>query len=277
MLRLDDLDGPRVSDRFVDAAQRDLEWLGLDWDGPRVLESEGAEAIHAAAAQLASAGVAYPCVCTRREIRASQSAPHQGEREPRYPGTCRGRFETIAEAEAAAGRDAGLRFRAPDGAVAFEDGVAGSVRADVAEEVGDFLIVRRDKQPAYQLAVVIDDARAGVTEVVRGDDLLPSTARQWLLQRALGYDHPAWFHVPLVVDATGRRLAKRHDDLSLTELRDAGADPRAVVAWAARSSGVPAPHRLTAAEAAPRFDWSKVPRTAVRLEPEDLDELRRAR
>ena len=133
--------------------------------------------------------------------------------------------------------------------IEFHDGIAGSVSCDVSRQVGDFLIGKRDGAPAYQLAVVVDDAHQGVTEVVRGDDLLSSTARQWQLQRALGLPHPNWFHLPLVLDEAGRRLAKRADDLSLAELAAGGTDPRAVVAWAARSAGMDVGERARAEEA----------------------------
>ncbi len=125
--------------------------------------------------------------------------------------------------------------------------------------------------------MVVDDARQGVTEVLRGDDLLPSTARQWHLQRALGLPHPDWFHVPLVVDAEGRRLAKRADDLSLAELRETGVDPRAVVSWAARSAGLDVPERVGAAEVVPIFDLARLPREPVRLDAETVSRLKQAR
>jgi len=270
LLRLEDLDGPRVRPGMTDAALRDLEWLGLDWDGTPLLQSRGRERFAAAVAQLGAAGLTYPCTCTRGDLRAAMSAPQQGEQEPRYPGTCRGRFATLEAAAAATGREPGLRLRVPAGPIALVDGFVGPFCHDVAAEVGDFLICRRDGTPAYQLAVVVDDAASGVTEVVRGDDLLPSTPRQWLLQRALGLPSPAWFHVPLVVDATGRRLAKRADDLGLATLRAGGTDPRAIVAWAARSAGIPGLEpgdRVTAADCVARFDMASVPRAPVRLDP----------
>jgi glutamyl-tRNA synthetase len=157
------------------------------------------------------------------------------------------------------------------------DGFAGEHCFDVEREVGDFLVARRDAEPAYQLAVVVDDAEQGVTEVVRGDDLLASTARQILLQQALGLPHPQWLHVPLVVDATGRRLAKRTDDLSLAALRHGGTDPRAIVAWAARISGLDNQARLSTADCLPDFDLGRVPRDPVVLDETTVGELRAAR
>jgi len=154
--------------------------------------------------------------------------------------------------------------------------VAGTSTWDVARDVGDFLIAKRDKAPAYQLAVVVDDHAQGVNEVLRGADLLPSAARQWHVQNALGLSHPAWFHVPLVTDASGRRLAKREADLSLAELRAGGTDPRAIVAWAARSAGIAVRERVTATEVTPLFELAALPKEPVLLEAELLAALKAA-
>jgi glutamyl-tRNA synthetase len=277
LMRMEDLDGPRAEARFADAAVSDLEWLGLDWDGPALLQSSGLLQLNAAVAELIGTGKAYPCVCSRADVRSAQSAPHADTLEPRYPGTCRGRYRSLAEAELRSGRPAGARLLVPDGAVTVADGFAGESSWDVAREVGDFLIAKRDKAPAYQLAVVVDDAAQGVTEVLRGDDLLPSAARQWHVQNALGLPHPAWFHVPLVNDQHGRRLAKREAALSLAELRSGGTDPRAIVAWAARSAGVDAGERVTAREVTPRFNLAHVPREPLCLQPTVIAALKSAR
>lgn len=276
LMRMEDLDQARVRPGMVETALRDLEWLGLDWDGPVELQSAGLERIRAAASGLLDRGLAYPCVCTRGELRAA-SAPHAGEGEPRYPGTCRGRFDSLETAERQSGRAAGVRFRVPPGEIEIRDGFARALAVDVEAEVGDFLVGRRDGTPAYQLAVVVDDARQGVTEVLRGDDLMPSTARQWHLQHALGLPHPQWFHVPLVVDADGRRLAKRSDDLGLAELREAGVDARAVVSWAARSAGLEVPERASAGDALRVFDLARLPHEPVRLDADALSRLKEAR
>ena len=277
LMRLEDLDGPRAEPRYADAALEDLAWLGLDWDGPALLQSTELERLNAAISKLLGQGLAYPCVCTRGDIRGAQSAPHAEDVEPRYPGTCRGRFASFSEAEQKSGRAAGARLLVPEGAVVIDDGVMGPGDWDVAREVGDFLIAKRDKAPAYQLAVVVDDHAEGVTEVLRGRDLLPSAARQWHVQTALGIPHPSWFHVPLVTDAAGRRLAKREADLSLQELRAGGTDPRAIVAWAARSAGLDVGERVTASEVTPHFDLGRLPRTDVRLDAGALATLKRAR
>ena len=263
VMRMEDLDGPRSEPRFVDQALFDLEWLGLDWDGPVLLQSTGLPRFVEAIERLLQTGDAYPCVCSRGDIRAAQNAPQQGALELRYPGTCRGRFANTEQALAATGRDAGVRFRVHPGSVSVDDVFAGKHEFDVDASVGDFLAGRRDGAPAYQLAVVLDDAFQGVTEIVRGDDLLPSAARQILLQQALGLPALDYYHVPLVVDASGRRLAKRHDDLSLSELRQLGVDPRALVRWVAMSSGM-ADHDLASArEYLPLFSMERVPRTSV--------------
>lgn len=274
LMRLEDLDGPRAKPEMSEAALRDLAWLGLDWDGSAYVQSAGIDEIAGAARELEQRGLAYACVCSRGDVRSAQSAPQQGDREPRYPGTCRGRFASVAAATAETGKSAGLRLAVPDSPVVVADRIAGTHRFDVQGDVGDFLISKRDRAPAYQLAVVVDDARQGVTEVVRGDDLLPSAARQQLLQRALGLPSVSYFHVPLVVDETGRRLAKRHDDLSLAELRASGVDPRAVVAWAARSCGVACEARARAREVLPHFALEKLPRSPVTLDAESLQALR---
>lgn len=276
-LRIEDLDAPRCTPAMIDAARRDLEWLGLDWDGEPLLQSTGLPRMHAALDALVARGLAYPCTCTRGDLRAAANAPQQGDAELRYPGTCRGRYGSLAEARAASGRDPALRFIAPEGAIAIDDAFAGRSSHDVQATVGDFPVARRDGSPAYQLAVVIDDAHQGVTEVLRGDDLLASTARQWLLQRALELPHPTWVHVPLVTDGAGRRLAKREKDLGLTELRERGVDPRAIVAWAAKSAGHDAGERVTPRELLTTFALSRVPREPARLDAATIDALEHAR
>jgi glutamyl-tRNA synthetase len=259
------------------AALRDLEWLGLDWDDEPLLQSTGIERFRAALAALERTGSTYPCVCTRADVRAAQSAPQQGDREVRYPGTCRGEFRNRDHARASSGRDAGMRFIVPAGPVGVEDGFAGSHCFDVEAAVGDFLVARRDGSPAYQLAVVVDDAAQGVTEVLRGDDLLPSAARQKLLQQALDLESPRWLHVPLVVDAGGRRLAKRADDLSLAALREGGTDPRAIVAWVARHSGLEVEARVSARECLTEFTLEQVPAQPVVLDGATVAQLKMAR
>lgn len=238
VLRFDDLDVDRAHSQFIDGAVRDLTWLGLDWDGPIVLESSRREELVAQAESLEARGLAYACVCTRGELaRMQHGAPQAGQDEILYKGQCRGRYRDRADAKKKTGLDAQLRFLVDDGEVIFEDKLFGVQRVNVAEAVGDFPILRKNSAPAYQLAVVCDDALDQVTEVVRGRDLLPSTARQRLLQHSLGFSYPSTLHVPLVVDQEGRRLAKRDQARSLSNLREHGTDPRQIVAWVSKLSG----------------------------------------
>lgn len=262
LLRHEDLDVDRSRSDYRDLVRRDLEWLGLDWDGPEWIQSEQVSGIQAAAARLLEQGDAYPCVCSRGDI-AAVSAPHAGEATARYPGTCRDVFASVEDAERRTGKLAGVRARTASREWEFEDLVYGPQRSNVAEQVGDFLILRRDKIPAYQLAVVVDDARQGVTHVVRGQDLLDSTARQLLLYAALGLRPPTFCHVPLVVDDAGVRLAKRTAGLSLRELRERGVDPRRIVQWVARGLGMDATELVTPRELVAAFDLARMPRTPV--------------
>lgn len=273
VLRIEDLDVDRVKPGMIDETLRDLEWLGLDWDGaPRIQSNELAQ-ISAAAQTLIERGLAYACTCSRKEIQAAQSAPHAGDVVTRYPGTCRGKYASLDEAERASGRPAALRFIARAGSVRVDDEFAGAHSSDVALDVGDFPVLRRAGFPAYQLAVVVDDAAQGVTEIVRGADLRESTPRQVLLQEALGLARPRTWHVPLVTDATGRRLAKRSDDVALARLRASGLDPRELVTWVARRSGIEIDSRASAHELVRDFDMTRVPREPVMVSPADLAEL----
>jgi glutamyl-tRNA synthetase len=274
LLRLEDLDRARARPESVDECLRDLAWLGLDWDGAPLVQSLDTAPYAAAVERLLSGGQGYLCSCSRQDVQRALSAPHAGDGELRYPGTCRARGLVPADGAA---RALAVRLRVPEGELELVDGLHGAVRADVQREVGDFLLARRDGVFAYQLAVVVDDARTGVDEVVRGDDLLASAARQWHLQRALGLPHPAWFHVPLVLDEHGQRLAKRRGDLALASLRAAGVDGRAVVAWAARSAGLAVPERVQAADVLADFELARLPREPVRLGAEELAALARAR
>lgn len=233
ILRVEDLDGPRCRPEFVRAIEEDLKWFGFAWDegpgaggetGPYV-QSQRMGFYRAAFEQLKETGRVFPCVCSRRDILGALSAPHAGDEEPVYPGTCRARAASDALVSGAGGRMA-WRFRVPDGEVVeFRDSGFGDQRYVAGRDFGDFVVWRGDDFPSYQLACVVDDARMGITEVVRGADLLLSTARQILLYRAMGLAQPAFHHCALVTDASGERLAKRHEALSLRRLRENGADP----------------------------------------------------
>ena len=236
LLRIEDIDGPRVKPEATAQTIEDLRWLGLDWDGEAVVQSARLDRYRAAADRLLARGVAYPCVCTRSEIEEAASAPHEaGDDGPVYPGTCRGRFADLVAARAATGREPALRFRVDVDAVPFDDGFCGPQAGRVR---GDFVVQKRDGGPAYQLAVVFDDAAQGVSEVLRADDLLPSTPRQLLLYAALGLQAPGFVHVPLVVGGDGKRLAKRHGDTSLRAFRQAGVSAARLVGYLAHLCGL---------------------------------------
>lgn len=246
VLRIEDLDLPRVRPGATARMLADLRWLGLDWDeGPEVGGPHGPyfqsarQAIYdAALARLRAAGLVYPCYCTRAELARLASAPQAGDDAPRYPGTCRDLSAAERRAREAAGRRPALRFRAPDAPVHFRDTLHGPREESVAATVGDFLVRRSDGIVAYQLAVVVDDALMGITQIVRGDDLLPSTARQLALYAALGYSPPReYVHVPLLLDRQGARLAKRDGALGLDPVRASGAQPADVLGMLAASCG----------------------------------------
>jgi glutamyl-tRNA synthetase len=271
-LRMEDLDASRCRPELADGVLRDLDWLGIDWDGPVLTQSARLDELRAATTALHKAGFAYACVCTRADLRSALSAPQRGVDELRYAGTCRGKTASELVERAFA-----LRFRVPAGTLRFVDGIAGEQSVDVDADVGDFMIQNRAGVPSYQLAVVVDDAACGVTEVFRGDDLLSSTPRQILLMDALGLPRPSWFHAPLVLDAQGRRLAKRADDLALARLRQVGVDARAIVAWVLRSAGFHVGERITSREACAMFDLGRISRQPVVLSDAALDELLAAR
>ena len=288
VLRIEDLDGPRTRAGAVDEVRADLAWLGLDWDREAPLQSARGPAYAAALAALHAAGRVYPCVCTRAEVERAASAPHEGDDGPVYPGTCRGRFASAAEAERETGRAPCWRFAlgpGPGGGeVAWDDAFRGREAHDPGRG-GDFVVAKRSGEAAYQLAVVVDDAAQGVTDVIRGDDLVPSTPRQLLLYAALGLPAPRFAHLPLVRGPDGRRLAKRHGDSRLAHYRALGVSPARVVALLARWSGLagPAVEALPAAAlrdvlaAAGGLDWARVPRADVAFGPADDAWLRAGR
>jgi glutamyl/glutaminyl-tRNA synthetase len=231
ILRNEDLDPERSRPRFVQAMIEDLHWLGLRWqEGPDVggpfgpyTQSQRLELYRDAWTRLLSQGWLYPCHCSRKDLALAMQAPHDDEGI--YPGTCRPASSWFAGPDTSSA--ANWRFRVPDGEIIeFGDGRFGRQRFVAQKDFGDFLVWRRDDLPSYQLAVVADDAAMGITEVVRGADLLKSTARQILLARALGIPSPAWYHCDLLRDEKGDRLAKRHDALSLRRLRELGKQPQ---------------------------------------------------
>jgi glutamyl-tRNA synthetase len=270
LLRIEDIDSPRVKPGAAEQAADDLRWLGLDWDGEPVVQTARLPRYQAALDRLKQLALVYPCTCTRSDVAAAASAPHAGHEPPPYPGTCAGRTPADADHLAAAGTPFAWRFRVTD-SPAFLDEYAGEVRIDLKEVGGDFVVWKAAGTPAYQLAVVADDADMGVTEVVRGDDLIPSTPRQLLLYRALGRTPPRFAHVPLVVGEDGRRLAKRHGDTRLSALREAGVTPEALVGLLAWSCGWQTePKPVAAADLLPRFRLDAIPRRPFVLTAELL-------
>jgi glutamyl-tRNA synthetase len=236
LMRLEDLDLARVREGAAERQLADLHALGLDWDGEVVAQSTRGAAYAAALRRLEEAGAVYPCFCSRADIRAAASAPH-GVEGHRYPGTCRALAPEVAAARLAAGEEAALRFRA-EGTVTFADAVHGPLVEELSD-AGDFVVRRRDGVVAYQLAVVVDDADQGVDQVLRGDDLLPSTGRQFALRAALGLaPEPRYAHVPLLLGADGTRLAKRHGAVAVRELVDGGRSPQRLVGWLAHTAGL---------------------------------------
>jgi len=271
VLRMEDLDGPRVVPGAAERILADLRALGLDWDegpdagGPHApyRQSERTALYEAAADRLVAGGRAYPCWCSRKDLAsaaaASPSAPHgPADEGPRYPGTCRALSRERAAELAKSGRRPSLRFRVDEGPVEFVDGVHGPQRVDVAAATGDFVIRRADGLHAYQLAVVVDDAAMAITDVVRGDDLLPSTARQLLLYRALGLRPPRFAHVPLVLGPDGQRLSKRHGAIAIRDLL-ATQSPARLVARLARSLlDAPIPDEATPGQLIDLFSLARV-------------------
>jgi len=235
VLRNEDLDPHRSRPEFTQAMLEDLRWLGIAWqEGPDCggpfgpySQSERRPNYLEAWRRLRDGGFIYPCTCSRKDLAQAASAPNDADDEPIYPGRCRTRTDA---ADFSDPKGLNWRFRVPDSElIRFTDLNLGAHSYTAGRDFGDFLIWRRDDVPAYQLAVVVDDAAMRITEVVRGADLLKSTARQLLLIRALGYDVPSYFHCQLVRDSEGVRLAKRHDALSICKLREQGLSPCDIV------------------------------------------------
>lgn len=281
LLRMEDIDKPRSRPELAELILRDLRWLGLDWDeGPDVgggfgpyVQSEREERYEQALKKLRQSGRLYPCYCSRAELAAIASAPHGLQSEgPAYPRLCRTRPPEELAARAAV-KTPSLRFMMPDKACSFVDGAMGLQLAE-AGAGGDFVVKRADGMYGYQLAVVVDDAAMAITDVVRGADLLDSTPRQLALYEALDLPAPHFAHVPLLLDADGRRLAKRDGGVMIASIREAGVAPETVVGWLAYWSGLlEQPEPVRPDELIPRFDWARIAREPTIVTAEALRSL----
>jgi glutamyl-tRNA synthetase len=278
VLRMEDIDSPRVKAGAMEQACADLRWLGLDWDGEPLIQSQRLDVYRAALASLSRQELVYPCTCTRSDVERAASAPHLDQEGPVYPGTCAAR--QAGDGDFLTDRLFCWRFRLPADAASFHDEFRGQVSVDLHRLGGDFVLWKAPRaageptSPAYQLAVVVDDAAQGVTEVLRGDDLIPSTPRQMLLYHALGLQAPTFAHVPLVVGPDGRRLAKRHGDTRLAALRAAGVAPEALIGLVAWSCGwLDRIEPCTVEDLLPRFSLQSVPPRPYVLTLELLAEI----
>ncbi|MBI2480888.1 MAG: tRNA glutamyl-Q(34) synthetase GluQRS [Planctomycetia bacterium] len=267
VLRIEDLDSPRVKAGAIQQAIDDLRWLGLDWDeGPDVgvanapyLQTERLDLYREAFELLHVGGRVYPCTCSRSDVLAAASAPHANQEGPVYPGICASR--SAKDADALADQPFSWRFHTSNTDRQLNDLCSGNRQMNVAKELGDFVIAKADGTPAYQLAVVFDDHAMGVTEVLRGDDLLPSAFRQLELYEFFGWQPPHFAHVPLVVGPDGRRLAKRHGDARLSTLREQGVSAERLLGLLAQSCGLRATAEpTTACDLLANFDLAKLPR-----------------
>ena len=261
VLRIEDLDPDRSRRQFADRLMRDLEWLGLTWDEGPYFQSERHERYAAALERLCKMDLVYPCFCTRADIMATQ-APHESDGRIVYAGTCRARTYNKEDMERAA-----LRLKVPDREITFTDGHYGPQRVNLSRHCGDFIIRRRDGAWAYQLAVVVDDAEMGITEVVRGSDLLLSSPQQIYLAELLGYPLPSFIHLPLLCNAQGQRLSKRDKSLDMEALC-AEYTAEEIIGRLAFLAGLKADDApCTAEELLTLFAWNKVPCNDITVNP----------
>ena len=277
LLRIEDIDSPRVKPWAMEATIRDLEWLGIDWDaGPDLgdgasgtfrpeiplIQTQRLLRYRQVLEELIDAGQVYRCICSRSDVVAAASAPHD-DALPQleghvYPGTCR---QSPVDSSA---QTFAWRWRFDDSLDRWHDRFCGTQTAQPAQQLGDFVVARSDGTPAYQLAVVVDDYDAGVTEVIRGDDLIFSTYRQRAILGHFDWPIPSYFHVPLIVGTDGRRLAKRHGDTRLSALRELGIRSTAIIGYLAHTLGLR--ERIEPCEPTEligRLDWKKIPRQAT--------------
>ncbi len=259
VLRMEDLDTQRTSEEYAAILREDLLWLGLGWDEETPPQSQRSAVYDDYFEKLKDRSLLYPCYCTRSQLH-SVNAPHLSDGTYVYPGTCRERTEKPPD------RAPAWRIKVPAGVWEFEDRVFGKQREDLCEACGDFVVRRADGAYVYQLAVTVDDGQAGVTEVVRGMDLLGSSARQMYLQKLFGFAHPAYAHVPMLMSPDGRRLSKRDKDLDLGQLR-MRMRPEALIGTLAHCAGLLETNQpISAQELARHFDWKKLRREDIILD-----------
>ena len=280
LLRIEDLDTPRTKPNATAQAIEDLRWLGLDWDNmetaqPFTIQSNREPRYEEILQQLKQEDLVYPCTCTRTEVEEAASAPHESTLDGAiYPGTCSHRSSLDAETLDRKGCKYAWRFRMPCGIRHWTDGLFGEQTLNAKEQLGDFVVGRSYGVTAYQLAVVIDDHDFGVNHVVRGNDLMFSTYRQTVIYESLGWDIPAWLHLPLMVGTDGRRLAKRHGDTRLSFYREQGIQPASIVGYLAQTLGLrhcrePVTPKALLNEIGQRQDWiPRIPRANVILNPQ---------
>lgn len=260
LLRIEDLDPDRCRREYAEQLKKDLLWLGLDWDTESAPQSERSEVYADYFNKLGS--LVYPCYCTRNELHDA-SAPHASDGQPIYAGTCR----NLTEAERAEKKKApAWRVCVPEETVCFTDGVFGEVSENLARQCGDFILRRSDGTYAYQLAVVVDDGEAGVTEIVRGCDLLSSTPRQLWLQRQFGFDAPSYYHVPLLIAPDGRRLSKRDRDLDLGALQTRFSAEELIGRLAFAAGLAETDAAISAKELAEISDWKYIKKEPIVIE-----------
>lgn len=265
LLRIEDLDAPRCPRRLALRAVEDLVWFGFKWDAPPLWQSERTAIYQEFLERLGEKGLVYPCFCTRAQLQQEASAaPNLGDTQRVYQGRCAHLTQAQA-AQLSLSRRPAMRVRVPDEDVSFVDGLQGLQRENLARDCGDFIIRRSDGLFGYQLAVVVDDALSGVTEVVRGRDILTATPRQLYLIRELGFPVPRYYHIPLLTDAAGRRLAKRDRDLDLSALSKRY-PPRRLIGMLAHAAGLLEEDRpAEMEELIAAFDWTRVRRADIRL------------
>jgi glutamyl-tRNA synthetase len=271
LMRMEDLDGPRVKPEAVRQGLEVCSWLGMTWETPIIYQSDRHGLYERALGQLIERGMAYPCRCTRKDIELAGGAPHDEDHITVYPGTCRPADPAEVPPPPDDGADIAWRVKVTDEPIRFTDAFAGEQEFVLSRTCGDFVIFRKQGLAAYQLAVVVDDAQAGVDAIVRGDDLLESAARQIYLRRLMGYQGEVqWTHLPLVLGPDGRRLAKRHGDTRLVSYRDAGVSAERVIGLVAGWCGMSdRPEEMDIETFVQRFDLAALPRDPVTFTAED--------